>query len=232
MSGFVTKEVPLPSTVKLIHGDCLDVLKTLRKEKRDAVVTDPPYGIDLDTEYGALKSNGRMKNKHGGKHRIGQKHIKVEGDQETFNPLPWMEFPDCILWGCNHYCHSIPEHEGQWYFWDKVTKNDLNVRIAEGEFAWHKKGTKPRAFRHLWSGAYRWSENGQRSKHPCQKPVELMKWCLSFLPEGCTVLDPFMGSGTTGVACVMTGRNFIGIEIDEDYFKIAERRIKGAPRRA
>jgi DNA modification methylase len=55
-----------------------------------------------------------------------------------------------------------------------------------------------------------------------------MEWCLSFLPEGCTVLDPFMGSGTTGVACMNTGRNFIGIEIDEGYFNIAKRRIEAA----
>ncbi|HEX7975832.1 MAG TPA: site-specific DNA-methyltransferase [Anaerolineales bacterium] len=63
---------------------------------------------------------------------------------------------------------------------------------------------------------------------PTQKPLELMKWCLSFLPEGCTILDPFMGSGTTGVACVQTGRNFIGIEIDPNYYAIAQKRIEQA----
>jgi DNA modification methylase len=64
--------------------------------------------------------------------------------------------------------------------------------------------------------------------HPTQKPVALMQWCLGFLPDARTILDPFMGSGTTGVACVKLGRRFIGIEIDESYFEIACKRIRDA----
>jgi site-specific DNA-methyltransferase (adenine-specific) len=202
--------------VRLIQGDCLEVLRTLESGSVDAVVTDPPYGIALDCANEASGGVGR------------QNFLPIHGDNEHFDPSPWMDFPDVILWGCNHYCDAIPPHQGQWYFWDKVTKNNLGVRIAEGEYCWHKRGTKPRAFRHLWSGAYRASECNERSVHPTQKPVALMRWCLSFLPEGCTVLDPFMGSGTTGVACVQTGRRFIGIELDPGYFEIARRRIEEA----
>lgn len=74
------------------------------------------------------------------------------------------------------------------------------------------------------------TERGEPRLHPTQKPVALMKWCLSFLAAGCTVLDPYAGSGTTGVACVQTGRNFIGIEIDPHYHQIAEARIAKALR--
>lgn len=204
-------------SVKLYLGDCLDVLPTLKAGSVDAVVTDPPYGIG----YVAAESSQQGI----------QAFDAIAGDDELFDPSPFLEFPDVILWGANNYCHAIPPRAGQWYFWDKVVRNGLMVRIAEGEFAWHKNGTKPRAFRHLWSGAYRDSESGVRSLHPTQKPLALMEWCLGMV-AGHTILDPFMGSGTTGVACVRTGRKFIGIEKEERYFKIAVKRIEAELNRA
>jgi DNA modification methylase len=178
----------------------------------DAVVTDPPYGIALDCQNEASGGVGR------------QSFDAIHGDAELFDPLPWMKFADVILFGCNNYCHSIPPMQGQWYFWDKTLQNN-GCRIAEGEFAWHKCGTKPRAFRHLWSGAYRDSESGERSQHPTQKPIALFEWCLGFV-DGETILDPFMGSGTTGVACIRTGRRFIGVEIEPKYCAIAVERME------
>ena len=178
----------------------------------DAVVTDPPYGIGLECANEASGGVGR------------QAFAEIHGDSELFDPSPWLSFRDVVLFGCNNYCYGIPPREGQWYFWDKTLQNN-GCRIAEGEFAWHKRGTKPRAFRHLWSGAYRASEAGERSLHPTQKPIALMEWVLD-LVDAETILDPFMGSGTTGVACVRTGRKFIGIELDPCYFAIAKRRIE------
>lgn len=141
-----------------------------------------------------------------------------------------MGYPDVILWGCNNYCHLIPPLVGQWYFWDKVTRNDLKVRIAESEYAWHKKGTKPRGFRHLWSGAYRASENHTASEHPTQKPVALMRWCIRRLklPPGSLILDPYCGSGSTLVAAVAEGMRAIGIEREPQYVAIARRRVAEA----
>ena len=198
----------LRGTATLYLGDCLEILPTL--DGVDAVVADPPYGISLDCQKEASGGIGR------------QEFDPIIGDNEKFNPIPFMGFEDVILFGCNHFCDSIPPLIGQWYFWDKTLQNN-GCRIAEGEFLWHKKGTKPRAFRHLWSGAYRASESGQTSVHPSQKPIALLAWCLDVarLPTGATVLDPYMGSGTTGIACLRTGRNFIGIEIDPKHYATA-----------
>jgi len=192
----------------LYHADCMDVLPLL--DKVDAVVTDPPYGIDF------VAMEGRQRGSQG--------FNAIANDNKPFDPRPFLDFSDVLLWGCNNYCNYIPAYRGAWYFWDKVTRNGLKVRNSEGEFAWHKCGTKPRAFRHLWTGAYRASESGESSQHPTQKPVALFVWCLKMI-NGDIILDPFMGSGTTGVAALKLGRKFIGVEIDEGYFKIAVERI-------
>lgn len=194
----------------LYLGDCKDLLPM----KADLLLTDPPYGIAYDPSESTQQGIQRFE--------------MVQGDDEDFDPAHLMDYPDVILWGVNNYCNAIPPKIGQWYFWDKVVQNEQKVRIAEGEYAWHKRGTKPRAFRHLWSGAYRASESGERSEHPTQKPVQLMQWCLlcAKLEAGATVLDPYMGSGTTGVACLRMGMNFVGIEKDPKHFATAVARLE------
>lgn len=204
----------LTESVTLYEGDCLDVLPMLEKGSVDAVVTDPPYGIGYDTSNSTQQGI--------------QKFQPIHGDDKEFDPSPWMEFRDVLMWGANNYCSRIPSRVGQWYFWDKVTRNDIGVRIGEGEYAWHKLGTKPRGFRHLWSGAYRASERDERSDHPTQKPVELMRWCLRLMPNATTILDPFAGSGTTAIAAMKEGRRCILIERDPHYCEIIRRRVREA----
>ena len=196
--------------VTIYHGDCREIVPELGRF--DLLLTDPPYGIGLDCKKEASGGIGR------------QPFEAINGDSEQFDPSAWLEYPDVILFGCNHYCNAIPPMVGQWYFWDKTLQNN-GCRIAEGEFMWHKRGTKPRAFRHLWSGAYRASESGLRSLHPTQKPVELMTWCISLAGDVQTILDPFAGSGTTGRAAKDLGRKAVLIEIEERYCEIAARRM-------
>ncbi len=199
----------------LFLGDCDILIPLLASKDIAAVLTDPPYGIGY--EAGDSTQRGI------------QNFDRIPNDDKPFDPRPFLGFPDVLLWGTDNYCHHIPSTEGQWYVWDKVTQNGVKVRIAEAEFAWHKKGTKSRIFRHLWSGAYRGSEGNKKSVHPTQKPVALMQWCLRQmkLPQGAAILDPFMGSGTTGVACLRMGYKFIGVEIVSKYFKIAIERMRG-----
>ncbi len=201
--------------IRLILGDCLKVLPTLEVGSIDAVVTDPPYGIAYDASTSTQQGIQRFE--------------QLKGDEVPFDASPWLQFDDVLAWCLPQHTINLPTGMGVWYAWDKVTQNGLKVRISEVEYAWHKRGTKTRMFRHLWSGAYRESESGQRSQHPTQKPIAVMKWCLQFV-KAQTILDPFMGSGTTGVACIRTGRCFIGIETEPKYFEIAVQRHKRALR--
>ena len=197
----------------LYLGDCLEILPTLGKV--DAVVTDPPYGISY--------SHGEWSGNLAGATQFGD--CPIIGDNKPFDPLPWLVWP-CILWGANHYANKLPA-SAFWMIWDKrdgVTSNDQ----ADCEIAWTNARGNARVFRHLWNGMLKASERQESRVHPTQKPVALMQWCLGFLPDAETILDPFMGSGTTGVACANLGRKFIGIEIEPKYFDIACRRIEGA----
>jgi len=197
--------------ITIYHGDCREILPTLAPV--DLVLTDPPYGINYD----------------GGATQKGSQNLgRVIGDDKPFDPalLMGLQTRDIITWGADHYAQDLPR-EGQFYVWDKVCANGLKVRIAECEFAWHRRGTKPRVFRHLWSGAYRASEAGQKSKHPTQKPVSLLRWCIEQSPgEPQTILDPFMGSGPTLRAAKDLHRKAIGIELEERYCEIAANRLR------
>ncbi len=188
----------------LYLGDCREILPTLGKV--DAVVTDPPYGIGMD----------------GGK--IGKAvYEQADWDKAPADvaPVLGLDVPS-IIWGGNYF--NVPPLSN-WIVWDK--QNDPTT-FADCELAWTNLAGAVRVFRWLWSGPYQ-KKKEMRFGHPTQKPLELMQWCIERLPEpSYTILDPFMGSGTTGVACVKLGRKFIGIEIEERYFTIACRRIEAA----
>ena len=184
--------------VRLILGDCRDVLPTLGKV--DAVVTDPPYGI------GAARGS----------------HSNLKMDNEDWDDAPadisCLPKVPSIIWGYNYF--NLPPSRC-FLFWDK---HPVPPSYAAGELAWtslDKNAAK-------WCGRVGDEVPVKHRSHPTQKPIGLMKWCISFLPDAKTILDPFMGSGTTGVAAVKLGRRFIGIEISPKYFDIAVRRIQAA----
>ena len=193
--------------ITIYHGDCRDVLPALSV---GAIVADPPYGISLDTS---------SRN-----HWLAD-HAPVAGDDEPFDPASLLALGcPTILWGSNHYASRLPDARG-WLAWDKATRNGLDLKQAEIEFAWTNCTTRPRAFRHMWSGAYRDSERGTRY-HPTQKPVVLMTWCLGFVAESAQpIVDPYCGSGPVLIAAKNLGRRAIGIEIEERYCEIAARRL-------
>ena len=197
----------------LYLGDCREILPTLPRV--DAVVTDPPYGIGFvhSGKGGCLARSTQF----GG--------VAIAGDDKPFDPTPWLDFPEVILWGGNHFASRLPD-ASCWLTWDKrdgVCSNDQ----ADGEHAWTNLKGPARIKRHLWNGMLKQSERGEVRSHPTQKPVAVMQWALE-MTRGRTILDPFMGSGTTGVACMKLGRKFIGIEIEPKYFDIACKRIEEA----
>jgi site-specific DNA-methyltransferase (adenine-specific) len=201
-------------SVTLHLGDCLEVIRDLDVASISAVVTDPPYGIDSDTDYTRF-TNGLSDHGHFG---------KIIGDSEPFDPSPWLRFPKVILFGANCFCNRLPP--GSFLVWCKKQSANLGKFLGDCEVAWMKGGHGCYLFHHIWDGFNRESErNG--TLHPTQKPVALLLWCIERLKlaPGSTILDPYMGSGTTGVAALRAGYNFIGIEQHEPYFRIAERRI-------
>ena len=198
----------------LYLGDCMEVMPTLGKV--DAVVTDPPYGIG---ESGG-SFRGRKKNGKKSTHRV---HKRKQWDNKRPNEeiLKLISRPETksIVWGGNYFADLFPPSKG-WLYWDKLMGGDF----ADGELAWTNIDRALRKFTLC---------NKMHGKqHPTQKPVALMEWCLEFLPEAQTILDPFMGSGTTLVACAKLGRSGIGIELDPDYFNIACERVEKAYQQA
>jgi len=151
------------------------------------------------------------------KNPVRQAHEKKDWDNETPDLSIFPKVPK-IIWGGNYF--GLPPSQ-RFFVWDKMQPE--NFSLAMCEMAWSNMSGPAKMFRH--------SVTSYEKEHPTQKPVALMKWCISYLPENSeTILDPFMGSGTTGVAAVQMGRKFIGIELDPDYFKIACKRIEDAQR--
>lgn len=199
---------------RLILGDCLEVLPTL--DRSAAIVSDPPYGINY------VKGAGG-----GGKHTV-RNIAPIHGDAEPFEPEPWLNFADVILWGGNHFAQRLPH--GRWLAWDKLAGLTAFDSFSDVEFAWRKGRGKDRIFSHMWKGICKASEKGGKERwHPTQKPIALMQWCLSLI-DAPAVIDPYMGSGTTGIAAALAQRPFVGCEIDAGYFDIACKRIEDAQR--
>lgn len=204
-------------TIDLRLGDCLDVMKTLADASVDAVITDPPYGMRNNCDYTrfTMGPNGH------GKTSL-RKYDAVIGDDKPFDPSPWIEYPKVVLWGYHHFAERLPV--GTMLVWIKRFDGGFGSFLSDAEIAWERGGHGVYCRRDT-------SLMGETRKrvHPTQKPVGIMEWCIERnTNEGDTVLDPFMGSGTTGVACVKLNRNFIGIEINPQYFEIAQRRIAEA----
>jgi len=185
----------------LYLGDCMEVLPML--ERVDAVITDPPYGIGIAANP------------------VRQAHEKLDWDASA----PASTVIDAcvkagqvaVLWGGNYF--ELPPQQC-FFIWDKQQPQDFSLAMCE--MAWtNLKGP---------AKLYRQSVTSYRKEHPTQKPIELMKWCIERVGKASVVLDPFMGSGTTGVAAIQMGRKFIGIEREPKYFEIACRRIEQASR--
>lgn len=196
----------------LYLGDCRDVLPTLGPV--DAVVTDPPYGL------------GDKWNGGGGRGRSSWTFLPEEAkswDSSTIDVVPSLinMAGEIIIWGGNYY--ALPPARC-WLIWDK--KQPDTFTTGQAELAWTNLDKPIRTYRLSQVEAYC---NAEDKEHPTQKPLSLMAWCLKYISAD-VILDPFMGSGTTGVACAKMGRRFIGIEIEPKYFDIACRRIEDAQR--
>jgi site-specific DNA-methyltransferase (adenine-specific) len=186
----------------LYLGDCREILPGLPRV--ECVVTDPPYGIGITRSNRLSISRGLRGN-------------DWDDKPADISWLPPLGVPS-IVWGGNYF--GLPATRAP-LVWDK---NNAGRDFADFEMAWTNLDMVARRM------ILRPMNMDGGKEHPTQKPVAVMEWCLSFLPDALQILDPFMGSGTTGVACANLGRKFIGIEIEPRYFEIACRRIEQAQR--
>ena len=202
------------SEVKLILGDCLSVMKLMPDKSIDCILTDPPYGI-ADVWKGGHSKHSTYGWKNMGLMDKVRNSWDKKPDDEVFKEILRIG-KTVIIWGGNYF--NLPESRG-WLVWNKPERG---FSLAEAELAWTNLKMPIRVF-----DCHRSDPN---RTHPTQKPLALMNWCIkiSKIPKNSTVMDCFMGSGTTGVSCINLGMNFVGIEISEQYFEIAKKRIHDA----
>jgi site-specific DNA-methyltransferase (adenine-specific) len=217
----VTHRIERIGDCELHLGDCREVLPTLGRV--DAIVSDPPYGMNWNTDSTRFTGGGRKRGE-------GRSDRMIAGDTSKFDPQPWLSFREVILWGSNHYAQELPV--GQTLVWLKRYAHQYGSFLSDAEVGWQKGGHGVFCFHAPDSAGRRQKEFtgdpfGGETAHPTQKPVSLMIWCVERV-KGDVVFDPYMGSGTTGIAALACGRKFIGVEIDPDYFDIACRRIEEA----
>lgn len=201
---------------ELWHGDCREVLPLL--PYFDLILTDPPYGIGADkgASIGGTDASGRYV----------RRPKQYEGGWDAERPTA-EEFATilragkaAVIWGGNYFSDLLPQG-GRWMFWDKLNSMPS---YSDGEIAWtNLDGVVVKKFTQCNNGLAS-LRDGER-QHPTQKPVNLIEWCLSFAPNALTVCDPYMGSGTTGVACAQMGKAFTGMERERKYFDAACERI-------
>jgi DNA modification methylase len=192
------------SGITIYHGDCREILPTL--PKCDLLLTDPPYGI-------LAKSGSAATRRSGGNKDNGHIAWDVSVDSEFISQL-LLSSNSAMIWGGCHL--ELPPTFG-YLIWDKQIDG---LNFGEAEFCWTNGRFAPRIFRYRAVGI----DGGK--VHPTQKPIALIKYCLSFFPDAKTVLDPFAGSGTTGVACKAMGLQCTMIEREEKYCAIAVERLR------
>lgn len=200
--------------VTLYHGDCREILPLLGTDF--AVVSDPPYGMAWNTDASRF-SGGKFKAKRGSARPV------IVADEVPFDPAPLVAYPRCVLWGFNHFHQKLDK--GTLFVWIKKPAERYGTFLSDADIGWMKGGHGIYVHYAPWEGIVRGDEHAQRSVHPTQKPLPLMRWCIERVGGSDPILDPYAGSGTTLVAAKQIGRKAVGIEIEERYCAVAAARL-------
>lgn len=200
--------------IELLNMDCMDYLRDLEDNAFELAIVDPPYGIDVNNQSqgkggGVAKSNDYLK----------KNWDKSAPEEDYFIELIRVS-KNQIVWGSNHFISRIPINSSCWIVWDKVNGG---TDFADCELAWTSFKTAVRKFQFKWSGMLQGDmKNKEIRIHPTQKPVKLYDWLLAnYAKEGDRILDTHLGSGSSAIAAHYAGHDFVGIELDEDYYKAA-----------
>lgn len=199
----------------IAQGDCLDLMRQLSDKSVDLIVTDPPYGKKADKGTNGFGSSKNRRYRGGWDTKIPPKEVFDEMFRVAKN---------LVIFGGNYFCHQLPP-SNCWIFWDKKGDIAFQNPFADGELIYttFKKPVKKVVFKQ--QGFI--TDSKDERYHPTQKPSELVQKLIEmFSEEGDTILDPFIGSGTTAIAAIRSGRHFIGFELDPDFCQVAEKRIE------
>ena len=200
-------------TIQIFHGDCREILPLV---KADVVVSDVPYGMNWNVDTSRFSGGSQESKARRGEGRTDR--LSVQADDQPFDPSPFLGFDEVILFGCNHFAARLPV--GTTLVWIKRNDDAFGSFLSDAELAWMKGGHGVYCFRDTSMAG-----EARTRAHPTQKPLPLMRWCIE-KTTGSTILDPFMGSGTTLRAAKDLGRRAIGIEIEERYCEIAAKRLQ------
>lgn len=210
--------------IELLNMDCLIYMKTCKDNEFDLAIVDPPYGIGESGKTNASR----------GKLAIAQDYKSFHGDDlKPADPEYFIELQriskNQIIWGANHFMQNIGLGSSCWIVWDKLTGAS---DFADCELAYTSFKTAVRKFSFQWSGMLQGDmKNKEQRIHPTQKPVKLYQWLLkNYAEKGQRILDTHLGSGSSAIAAHYYGCDFVGIEIDEDYFKAAKERFNNETR--
>lgn len=210
--------------IELLNIDCMEYMATLPDKSFDLAIVDPPYGIGVDKDFG--KSAGQIK---------GGKTGFCQAKRTSFHYTDWDRSPpepeyfaelervskNRIIWGANHMGNMPPS--SCWLVWDKNT----NGYFADAELAYTSFKTAVRKFEFTWNGLLQGDMRDKEKRiHPTQKPRQLYRWILQqYAKAGQRILDTHLGSGSSAIAAHYFGCDFVGCEIDPDYYKAAVARF-------
>ena len=196
---------------KLYNMDCLEAMKEFPDKYFELAIVDPPYGININNNIGRRQGDKKSDYK------------KVTWDSEPPNEEYFKELfrisENQIIWGANHFVEKINKNSSCWIVWDKLFSED--VSFASCEYAWTSFAQSAKTY-------YQRPQNADVQRiHPTQKPVKLYQWLLSkYAKQGDRILDTHLGSGSSAIAAHYSGFDFVGVELDEDYYQAAQKRFQ------
>ena len=201
--------------------DCMEGMKEIPDKYFDLAIVDPPYGIGMSNSNKRTKPsrpNSYTKYKD---FRYHEAHWDDEKPKKEYFEELFRVSKNQIIWGANYLCEYLPSGNG-WIFWNKL--NGLDNCFSDGEFAYSNKGVQSKYFE---CSAFDKTRGGKDRIHPTQKPVALYKWLLkNYAKEGDKILDTHVGSASSLIACYDMGFEYLGFELDEDYYRMATERLE------
>ena len=223
--AFAKHVLPAVPSSEVYLEDCVKALKRFNDNHFDLAIVDPPYGINFDGNT-TVKGKGGKANTFSNKQHHDKKGWDTDRPTDEYFAELQRVSKNQIIWGGNYFADLLPAKKG-WIFWDKKITNANNTNFSDGELAWTSFDCILRRFTYDWIG-FGYLNNPQKEKkiHPTQKPIQLYSWILNtYASPNDLILDTHLGSGSSRIAAYKGGFNFVGFEIDKEYYEKQEKRF-------